>query len=91
MNITLNTKYEKLNTCRKPNFTAQLRGSAVRSAIKSAKDTFQLSEISEIIDNINKPEIVKFTELMRELGIDVEDYMDTKELLKAIYRIKESK
>lgn len=54
MNITLNTKYEKLNTSRKPNFTAQLRGSAVRSAIKSAKDTFQLSEISEIIDNINK-------------------------------------
>ena len=45
----------------------------------------------KIIDNINKPEIVKFTELMRELGIDVEDYMDTKELLKAIYRIKESK
>lgn len=45
----------------------------------------------KIIDNINKPEIVKFIELMRELGIDVEDYMDTKELLKAIYRIKESK
>lgn len=54
MNITLNTKYEKLNTSRKPNFTAQLRGSAVRSAIKSAKDTFQLNEISEIIENINK-------------------------------------
>lgn len=45
----------------------------------------------KIMDNINKPEIVSFTELMRELGLVVEDYIDVKELLKAIYRIKESK
>ena len=35
--------------CRKPNFTAQLRGSAIREAIKSAKDSFQLGEVKEII------------------------------------------
>lgn len=44
----------------------------------------------KFIDNMNKPEIVKFTELMRELGLEIENYKDVKELLKAIYRIKES-
>ena len=39
--------------CRKPNFTAQLRGSAIREAIKSAKDSFQLGEVNEIIQNVN--------------------------------------
>ena len=39
--------------CRKPNFTAQLRGSAIREAIKSAKDSFQLGEVKEIIENVN--------------------------------------
>lgn len=37
-----------------PNFTAMLKGSAVRSAIQFSKDTFQLSEVSEIIDNVAK-------------------------------------
>lgn len=37
-----------------PNFTAILKGSAVRSAIQFSKDTFQLSEVSEIIDNVAK-------------------------------------
>ena len=37
-----------------PNFTAMLKGSAVRNAIKSAKDSFQLSEIGEILDNVSK-------------------------------------
>lgn len=44
----------------------------------------------KFIDNMNKPEIVKFTELMRELGLEIENYKDVKELLKAIYRLKES-
>ena len=37
-----------------PNFTAMLKGSAVKSAIQFSKDTFQLSEVSEIIDNVAK-------------------------------------
>ena len=41
------------------------------------------------MDDINKPEIVKFIELVRELGINIEDYQDSSDLLKAIYRLKE--
>ena len=54
-------------------------------------NTVSKEDYFKIMDNINKPEIVRFTELMRELGLVVEDYIDVKELLKSIYRIKESK
>lgn len=35
-----------------PLFTAHLKGSALRFAVKNAKDSFQLGEISEIITNV---------------------------------------
>ncbi len=53
MKITTNQNLGLTNT-KQQKFTAQLRGSAVRSAIKSAKDSFQLSEISEILDNVGR-------------------------------------
>lgn len=37
-----------------PQFTAQLRGLAIRSAIKEAKDAFQIGEITEILDNVER-------------------------------------
>ena len=43
----------------------------------------------EFIDKLNEPEIVRFTKLMKELGLYIENYKDTQDLLKAIYRLKE--
>ena len=43
------------------------------------------------MDNLNNPEITKFIELMKEKGIDIDNYTNVLELLKAIYRLKESK
>lgn len=53
-------------------------------------NTIPKNEYDEFLDNLNKPEISQFTELIRRKGIDIEEYHDPKDLLKAIYRIKES-
>lgn len=52
-------------------------------------NTINRKDYFKFMDDINKPEIVKFIELVRELGINIEDYQDSSELLKAIYRLKE--
>lgn len=49
----INTK-QNYNNNNNPKFTAMLKGSAVRSAIQFSKDTFQLGEVSEILENISK-------------------------------------
>jgi len=45
-------------------------------------------ECMNIINEVDKPEIVKFIDLMKEKNIKIEDYKDVLDLLKAIYRIK---
>lgn len=52
-------------------------------------NTISKKNYFKFMDDINKPEIVKFTELIRKKGINIEDYQDLSDLLKAIYRIKE--
>ena len=48
MDLKVNNNY---NNSHNPSFTAQLRGTAIRAAIRNAKDGFQIGEISEIINN----------------------------------------
>ena len=36
----------------RPAFTAQLKGSAVRMAVKNAVDAFQIGEVTEILENV---------------------------------------
>ncbi len=45
----------------------------------------------DITDYVDKPEIIKFTNLMHQKNIKVSNYKNVLDLLKAIYRIKESK
>ena len=52
-------------------------------------NTINKKDYFKFMDDINKPEIVKFIELVRNLGINIEDYQDPSDLLKAIYRLKE--
>ena len=52
-------------------------------------NTIPAKHYEQFLSILNKPEIVKFIELMKAKGIDLETYQDPKELLKAIYRIKE--
>ncbi len=42
----------------------------------------------KIINDINKPKISEMIDLIRAKGIKIEDYKDSSDLLKAIYRIK---
>lgn len=49
MNITFNPSQ---NQYKSPNFTARLKGSAIKMAVKNAKDGFQFGEISEILENV---------------------------------------
>lgn len=53
-------------------------------------NTIKKDEYFKIIANINKPEIVKLTELIRKKGISIDDYQEENDLLKAIYRLKEN-
>lgn len=46
------------------------------------------SQIFDVIDYLDKPEIVKFIDLMRKKGLKVDNYKNVLDLLKAIYRIK---
>ena len=52
-------------------------------------NTIPKDKYIEFIDNLNKPEIIKFIELIKKKGIEIESYKEVNELLKAIYRIKE--
>lgn len=54
MNITLNTSTPGMDKCRKPNFTANLKGSAIRSAVTRAKDFVDVAEINEILGNVKR-------------------------------------
>lgn len=53
-------------------------------------NTIPKDKYLDFIDNLNKPEIIKFIELVREKGIEIESYKDPSDLLKAIYRLKEN-
>lgn len=52
-------------------------------------NTIPKEKYFEFIDKLNEPEIVRFIKLMKELGLNIENYKDTQDLLKAIYRLKE--
>ena len=52
-------------------------------------NTIPKEKYFEFIDKLNEPEIVRFIKLMKELGLYIENYKDTQDLLKAIYRLKE--
>lgn len=53
-------------------------------------NTFSKDKYFKLIELVDKPEIVKFIELMRSKNIEVADYKNVLDLLKAIYRIKEN-
>ena len=57
----------------------------------SVINTILKNDYNIFMDNLNNPEITKFIELMKEKGIDIDNYTNVLELLKAIYRLKESK
>lgn len=57
----------------------------------SVINTIPKNDYNIFMDNLNKPEITKFIELIKEKGIDIDNYTNVLELLKAIYRLKESK
>lgn len=48
----MDLKLNSFNNYPQPVFTAQLKGTAIRSALRNAKDAFQLGEVSEIVSNI---------------------------------------
>ena len=52
-------------------------------------NTIPKEKYFEFIDKLNEPEIVRFIKLMKELGLYIENYKNTQDLLKAIYRLKE--
>lgn len=54
MNVILNTIPPGMEKCRKPNFTANLKGSAIRSAVIKAKNIAEVAEVKEIIDNVKR-------------------------------------
>ena len=54
-------------------------------------NTIKKEDYFKFMDNLNKPEIVRITELIQEKGIPIENYQDGSDLLKAIYRIKEQR
>lgn len=53
--------------------------------------SYKKGDYFNILEKIDKPKLAKMVELIRSKGIKIEDYQDPKDLLKAIYRIKESK
>lgn len=52
-------------------------------------NTIPKEKYFEFIDKLNEPEIIRFIKLMKELGLNIENYKNTQDLLKAIYRLKE--
>ncbi len=55
----------------------------------SVINTIPKEKYFEFIDKANEPEIIRFIKLMKELGLNIENYKNTQDLLKAIYRLKE--
>ena len=55
----------------------------------SVINTYQKNDYFKLIELVDKPIISNFIEKIRAKGIKIEDYKDIKDLLKAIYRIKE--
>ena len=52
-------------------------------------NTYQKNDYFKLVELVDKPIISDFIEKIRAKGIKIEDYKDIKDLLKAIYRIKE--
>lgn len=52
-------------------------------------NTYEKKDYFKLIDLVDKPIISEFIEKIRAKGIKIDDYKDIKDLLKAIYRIKE--
>lgn len=52
-------------------------------------NTISKENYDQLMANLDKPPIYEFIDLMRNKGISIENYRDPKDLLKAIYRIKE--
>lgn len=52
-------------------------------------NTYEKKDYFKIIEKVDPPIISEFISKIREKGIKIEDYKDIKDLLKAIYRIKE--
>ena len=57
----------------------------------SVINTILKNDYNIFMDNLNNPEITKFIEKMKEKGIDIDNYTNVLELLKAIYRLKQTK
>ncbi|MDE5539573.1 MAG: hypothetical protein K2J20_03725 [Bacilli bacterium] len=55
---------------------------------KDKVKTIPKSQIVDITSKLNKPEIIKFIDLMHSKNVDIEYYKNRLDLLKAIYRIK---
>ena len=55
----------------------------------SVINTYQKNDYFKLVKLVDKPIISNFIEKIRAKGIKIEDYKDIKDLLKAIYRIKE--
>lgn len=54
-------------------------------------NSFKKSAYFKLIEVVDKPNISKLIDLIRKKGIKMEDYKETSDLLKAIYRMKENK
>ena len=52
-------------------------------------NTISKENYDQLMANLDKPPIYEFIDLMRNKGMSIENYRDPKDLLKAIYRIKE--
>lgn len=52
-------------------------------------NTYEKHNYFDLIELVDKPIISKFLNEIRKKGIKIEDYKDIKDLLKAVYRIKE--
>lgn len=53
-------------------------------------NTFKKNDYFKLIEVVDKPNISKLIDLIRKKGIKMEDYKETSDLLKAIYRMKEN-
>lgn len=56
-----------------------------------AINSIKKQDYFKFLNLMNKPEISRFIDLMRAKGLKIDDYKETSDLLKAIYRMKENK
>lgn len=54
-------------------------------------NTIPKSKYFDFMENINEPQISQIISLIKEKGINIDNYTEISDLLKAIYRIKEQK